>query len=325
MILIFSSSDDINTTMVAEWLIAYNKKYVQVNGDDHTTRFEHYDIAGDKLIITQKGRQINLLEADSIWYRRKGLTFKSLRLSRKGYFKKVLHDIPSYHVRHNEQEFQSLLEFVFYTLQGRSRLLGNYFYSTLNKLRILDMAKKHGLLIPDSYVVTTRTALESLRKKSGGIITKSLSDGVYVMTKKHGYYSYTEKLTPKLIKDIPDSFFPSLIQPEIRKKYELRVFCLHDRLYSMAIFSQTNKDTQVDFRKAMPGDTTRSVPYRLPAHIGKKLLKLLKELNLNTGSFDLIVDTDNNYIFLEVNPVGQFGMTSIPCNYYLEKKVAEAL
>jgi ATP-GRASP peptide maturase of grasp-with-spasm system len=240
----------------------------------------------------------------------------------------VIHDIPRYHVHHNEREFRSLIDFIFYVLQdrkGKTKILGNYFQSSVNKLQLLDMAKKYGLQIPQSHVITTRTALETLRKKSGGIITKALSDGVYLLTPRHGYYSYTEKITPKILKTIPRSFFPSLVQSEIRKKYELRVFCLNDQLYSMAIFSQKSKGTQVDFRKAMPDSLPRSVPYNLPTHIGKILKKIMKDLDLNTGSFDLIVDTNDNYIFLEVNPVGQFSMTSIPCNYYLEKKIAEIL
>jgi hypothetical protein len=31
------------------------------------------------------------------------------------------------------------------------------------------------------------------------------------------------------------------------------------------------------------------------------------------------------YVFLEVNPIGQFGMVSAPCNYNLEKKIAQYL
>jgi hypothetical protein len=30
-------------------------------------------------------------------------------------------------------------------------------------------------------------------------------------------------------------------------------------------------------------------------------------------------------VFLEVNPTGQYGMVSDPCNYYLDKKIAEYL
>jgi D-alanine-D-alanine ligase-like ATP-grasp enzyme len=51
----------------------------------------------------------------------------------------------------------------------------------------------------------------------------------------------------------------------------------------------------------------------------------MNKLDLNCGSIDMIVTPKNEYVFLEVNPVGQFGMVSYPCNYNLEKKIAEYL
>ena len=39
----------------------------------------------------------------------------------------------------------------------------------------------------------------------------------------------------------------------------------------------------------------------------------------------MIQSDKNELVFLEINPVGQFGMVSSPCNYYLEKKVASKL
>jgi len=51
----------------------------------------------------------------------------------------------------------------------------------------------------------------------------------------------------------------------------------------------------------------------------------MKKINLDNGSIDIIVDNNGKYYFLEINPVGQFGMVSIPCNYYLEKKIANYL
>ena len=48
----------------------------------------------------------------------------------------------------------------------------------------------------------------------------------------------------------------------------------------------------------------------------------MKKVGLNTGSIDLIQSTDGQIYFLEINPAGQIGMTSKPCNYYLEKKIA---
>jgi len=51
----------------------------------------------------------------------------------------------------------------------------------------------------------------------------------------------------------------------------------------------------------------------------------MKAVNLNTGSLDFIKSTDGEYVFLEVNPAGQFGMTSASCNYYLHKEIANYL
>ena len=48
-------------------------------------------------------------------------------------------------------------------------------------------------------------------------------------------------------------------------------------------------------------------------------------LKLSTGSIDLVVDINDVYYFLEVNPVGQFGMVSSPCNYNIEKKLVNTL
>jgi glutathione synthase/RimK-type ligase-like ATP-grasp enzyme len=49
------------------------------------------------------------------------------------------------------------------------------------------------------------------------------------------------------------------------------------------------------------------------------------KLGLDSGSIDMIVSTEGKYIFLEVNPVGQFGMVSYPCNYYIERDIADYL
>ncbi len=51
----------------------------------------------------------------------------------------------------------------------------------------------------------------------------------------------------------------------------------------------------------------------------------MDNLGLDTGSIVLIKSKDDQWYFLEVNPVGQFGMVSYPCNYYLERKIAEYL
>lgn len=93
----------------------------------------------------------------------------------------------------------------------------------------------------------------------------------------------------------------------------------------MAIFSQLDDKTKLDFRNYNEENPNRNVPFKLPHEVENKLRNLFEQLDLNTGSIDLILTPKNDFVFLEINPVGQFGMTSYPCNYYLEKKIAKYL
>ena len=93
----------------------------------------------------------------------------------------------------------------------------------------------------------------------------------------------------------------------------------------MAIFSSKNQKTKTDFRNYDLVNPNRYIPYVLPKNITQKLANLMNDLNLSTGSIDMIRDSSGRYIFLEVNPIGQFGMVSKPCNYNLEKLVAQVL
>ena len=48
------------------------------------------------------------------------------------------------------------------------------------------------------------------------------------------------------------------------------------------------------------------MPYDLPENIKTKLLSLMDRLGLNYGAADVIVTPDERYVFLEVNPAGEF-------------------
>ena len=54
-------------------------------------------------------------------------------------------------------------------------------------------------------------------------------------------------------------------------------------------------------------------------------IELMKSLNLDNGSIDFVKTNDGKWVYLEINPVGQFGMVSEPCNYNLEREIAQEL
>lgn len=90
----------------------------------------------------------------------------------------------------------------------------------------------------------------------------------------------------------------------------------------MAIFSQNDKQTRIDFRHYNTNIPNRNIPFNLPSEYSNKLRRIAKKLNLFSGSFDILVNPLDEYYFLEINPVGQFGMVSYPCNYYLDREIA---
>ena len=67
------------------------------------------------------------------------------------------------------------------------------------------------------------------------------------------------------------------------------------------------------------------MPIDIPNEIVCKLQLLMKELVLESGSIDMIVTPDDKYVFLEVNPVGQFDYVGKRCNYQLDKEIALTL
>ena len=326
MIVILSRKADGSTSDVIEWLIAMKKDFIRINADDNNTKFIEFDLNKKQLIVEQFGKNYNLLDATSYWYRRKGFSKKMLANPFDSSVNDVLEGGNTFVYNHLQSEINSLIYFMYHALEDKCKTLGKFENSSLNKMAIMQLAEKYGMAVPRSYVVTSKQRLKEILETEGkAVVTKALENGVYHLTRKRGYYSYTEKLNIEALNNLPDQFFPSLIQVEIKKKFELRVFYLKGLCYPMAIFSQIDPTTSVDFRKYNTKKPNRTVPYKLPREIEEKLHLIMVDIKLDTGSFDIIVDQNGQYVFLEVNPIGQFSMTSIPCNYYLERRIAQAL
>jgi glutathione synthase/RimK-type ligase-like ATP-grasp enzyme len=76
----------------------------------------------------------------------------------------------------------------------------------------------------------------------------------------------------------------------------------------------------IDYRNRK-GPLNRIIPIQLNSDVNEKILKMMAELNLKSSSIDFIITKDDELVFLELNPVGQFGDISFYCNYNLEKEV----
>lgn len=317
MVIIATKKGDGASNDVIDWIIKRGEKVVRVDEDNQV---EQIHISSEDTFqessIQINGQKIYLKNILALWHR-KGEGFHTKHAMEPFTLGNSDFDISA----KLSQEWQIVREYLYFLL-AEKRTLGNYFSHSLNKFIIHRKAKAIGFKIPQSMILTSK---EEALKIELSLITKPISEVAIVYMEGATYGSYTTELTKDFIQTLSPDFFPALMQQKLEKQYEVRTFYLDGECYSMAMFSQMSKKTQVDFRVYNHARPNRSVVYKLPQVLEDKIRTLMQSLDLNTGSLDFIVTPDQQYYFLEINPLGQFGMVSEPCNYYLEKKIADFL
>ena len=317
MILIISQDQqDATTDIIIDWIDYFGYPFKRLNGMDF-----YRDIS---IQLSKDGYKLRILDIDweeiSIIWLRRWLSFgnKDEIYIQNSNNNPVVTKLNNY----KKEELRVLLEFFFKSLP-ENKLFSAISTHEINKLLVLKKALELNINIPETHIMTSAKEFRKKEEKNV-LITKSISNGTSMKISNKDYAAYTEIIEelPLLIKE---KFSPSLFQHKVVKKYEIRSFLLSGKFYSMAIFSQGDKQTSVDFRKYNHEKPNRLIPIILPGKLESKLLRLASHFGLKTGSFDIIKTMDNEYVFLEVNPGGQFEMVSYPCNYHLERKFAEEL
>jgi len=324
MILINSEEKDRSTSDVIKWLLYEGHDFVRMNKEDKVKAIHiSMDERTKGYIITNKGQHIALRDITAYWYRRGEINLTDYVLNSD---KIDQLDLNSMNRKTIELALKYNLEvpslFFHHTLES-GNFIGRYSQRAVNKLRMLEYAQEEcGFSIPDTIVTTEKNELiEFLRKHNNNIICKPTWEISYLYTNSEGLVTFTHSFNKELLDQIGNQFYPTLFQECVPKKYELRIFFFKKNLYPCAIFSQSDTKTMTDFR-SRTDFKSRITPYSLSSELKNKILKFIDSTNLNTGSFDFIVRVDGTNCFLEVNPVGQFGFLSYPCNYKIEKHIA---
>ncbi|MBP6584658.1 MAG: grasp-with-spasm system ATP-grasp peptide maturase [Flavobacterium sp.] len=322
MILIIGYREENAVQEVLSYVYFLNKKAIVIGHDEFEKFVKNFTIADQKidLQIEINSQIINFSEIELIWYRKTALNKTIVidgfenepNLLRKIYF-------------NLEREINGFKNGIYELFLTYKKSLGHPYRNDINKFHSLINAKSVGLNIPDTFTSTSFNDINDYLAENRNTITKSIQDSLMAVEKENVYSLYTQRISADDLIFREGNAFPSLFQNEISKEFEIRTFYLNEKCYSMAIFSQLDEKTTIDFRDYNWQKMNRMVPYNLPIEISEKINSFMKLVNLNTGSIDLIKTTDGKYVFLEVNPVGQFGFVSNHCNYYLEEEIANYL
>jgi len=332
MHLFFSEINDVSTNYVIDWLIYMKQKYIRYNGKMiNSTEFDFSQLLfsfdfGNR----HNNSQISLNNSDilknikSIWFRRPYNGVKDLYDPIENFSI----DIPKDKINNLLRQHNKILkDFIVNLVENKCKtVLGSYNIFELNKPEILLLAKQTGLNIPNTIITNSYDDVKKFYLRNNKmIICKALHEGVSYHPKSinSGFVQYTTLLSE--INELPKVFAYSLFQEYIEKSFEIRIVYLDGTFFPMAIFSQNEKKTIVDFRNMNQKLPNRMIPYVISKSLKDKLQALMMKIGLNMASIDLLKATNNKIYFLEINPVGQYDFVSKNCKYDLDNKIAKYL
>ncbi|EJL69785.1 grasp-with-spasm system ATP-grasp peptide maturase [Chryseobacterium populi] len=319
MIVIYTEDNDITTNLVMDWLsVLYKGEVKRINTDyfQIPTQDEYF------IDISES------IDVKAIWYRRPGRRPFPIRTIPQDLLTGKIDNkkLEALLMHSANKEIENINAHDLANKYKAKNILGGSLRYEVNKFQVLRMAKNIGIDIPKSILTNSKSKLIDFYNDCHGEIISKMHDMLLCdINETHSTYAtYTEKIELSFINNLPDYFFIGHFQEKLEKEYEIRSFYLGGDIFSMAMFSQKNKQTSVDFRRYNRDSMNRRVTFKLPSVIEDQIRILMEKLNLNCGSLD-IVKTKDRYVFLEVNPVGQFGFVTGACNYHLHKKIAEYL
>ena len=199
-----------------------------------------------------------------------------------------------------------------------ARLINSLFGTVSShwKLRQLVLAEEVGLRVPRTISGNEREDIASFIGQNSARGSQTIYKTFRPMAWINGNVSraaYTSVVTREQIDQ--NAFIeavPGIYQERIEKEYEVRATFFGEREYSARIDSASMEIGKDDWRAEVNVSNYLS-PTTLPDDVREKCLDLMSRLSIEMGCFDFVVDTEENYFFLEVNPQGQFLWVESEC------------
>jgi hypothetical protein len=170
----------------------------------------------------------------------------------------------------------------------------------------LRVAGELGLELPPT-LITNRPEefLDFYRQHDGHIISK-LAGFAFDRAVGDTFGRYTEVVSKRSVGYAAAlQYCPMILQAYVPKRLELRITVVGRKVFAAEIHSQHTHHTRYDWRRY---DLSRTPHYThdLPPEVEERCLRLVERLELCYGAIDMILTPDGRYVFVEINPNGQY-------------------
>lgn len=292
LILVVTQKFDPTADFLIEKLRIKGVKVVRVNTEMFPQNLKLTLGADKKLLLTEQ-EEVNLALVTSAWYRRPAKPIINPVVSTKEAQKFA------------QDESWALLLSLWHEMNCFWVSNPHAIKGASHKWEQLRFAQKLGFNIPETVITNNPQEAKSFLQTIGTVVIKTIYsplievDGHYEIIFTTPLVGFTEEQLETI------NLAPCILQKNIAKKIELRITVVGDQVFSCAIESQASEKTKDDWRN-YDLENTPHYSWCLPAKVEKLCLDLVKGYGLKFGTIDMIVTPNDDYVFLEINPNGQW-------------------
>ncbi len=185
-------------------------------------------------------------------------------------------------------------------------------------------------LPPTLFTNSPQDFLDFYRQHNGHIVCKLAGTSFFHLagTAFNRYTQVVSKRDVGYVRGV--RYCPIIFQAYVPKRLELRITVVGREVFAAEIHSQQSNHTRHDWRRYDFYETPY-LPHELPQDVGHRCLQLLERLGLSYGGIDMVLTPDGRYVFLEINPNGQYlwveYMTGLPisdaiCDLLMSRSLA---
>lgn len=292
-VLIITNKEDITVDFVVNELNGRRIDFYRLNTEDIGETLDVYiNLDSNNFLLYDEDKVIDLNSFTSVYYRRpKAPQIADLTVGEQVYY---------------IREHEALLEGIYQFLRNK-KWLNNVYSIRLaeNKIYQQIIANEIGLLTPKRIITNERNeALNFVNNETA--IFKPMKNGFIEEVNMNSKILFTNVVDENFINNISSiKALPVYFQNLIHKRSDIRVTVVDEIINAVEIDSQNTKDAEIDWRKSK--EIPKHKIITLDEALKRQVLELCKRFDLRFAAIDFIRNTNNEMVFLEINPNGQWG------------------
>jgi glutathione synthase/RimK-type ligase-like ATP-grasp enzyme len=301
-LLIISNKGDITTDLVVKRLYQRDISFRRFNTEEFPQNVScliKLNNGDNQFSITTANWELSSNDIKSIWYRRpKNPDFTNISFTQEEFIFAI-------------RESNSFLLNLWAILKDK-KWVNNPFdlYRAERKAFQLKIATNCGFNVPNTIITNNFNAVsEFIEYNHRNVIAKPISHGGFGKEDEYAIYTSDLENSEYVInkEDIQNS--PFILQEKIKKKYDVRVSIFGTKIFAHKIQSKKDSD-DIDWRVLNPYEITYEL-LDLDHNLQDKIIQFMTLLNLKYCAMDFVVDINENWYFIEINPNGQFAWLEI--------------